>query len=200
VKVVGLGTQDDLAQAEEFVATYGTTFTMLWDPTFESWANLGVALQPSVLIVAPDGLVLGRWAGMPSEDEMLSAARQSTTAADETGGTDRFCRYADRYVEAHTALVGVETVEQANRQRVFDDIRFAANAMAQTAPPSAASDVRSFADGVVALAQTAVEARFDLDVAREAGYGDDEAVVRAQAGTISAAIEAECGNPFVLPG
>ncbi len=40
---MGLGTQDDLELARDFVAKGGITFTMLWDESFESWQALGVA-------------------------------------------------------------------------------------------------------------------------------------------------------------
>ena len=46
--VVGLGTQDDLALAQEFVERAGiASFPMLWDETFDSWAALGVFSQPA---------------------------------------------------------------------------------------------------------------------------------------------------------
>lgn len=46
--VVGLGTQDDLALARDFVERTGTaSFPMLWDETFDSWAALGVFSQPA---------------------------------------------------------------------------------------------------------------------------------------------------------
>ena len=36
--MIGLGTQDSLGQAEDFVNDFGTqSFTMLWDGSFQSW-------------------------------------------------------------------------------------------------------------------------------------------------------------------
>lgn len=45
--IVGLGAQDSLAQAQDFVATFGTvSFPMVWDESFSSWIELGVVSQP----------------------------------------------------------------------------------------------------------------------------------------------------------
>jgi hypothetical protein len=56
---VGLGTQDSFEMAQDFVAEYGTTsFPMLWDPTFDSWAHLGVAGQPAWVLMSPDGTLV----------------------------------------------------------------------------------------------------------------------------------------------
>jgi hypothetical protein len=194
--VIGLGAQDDVDQAKDFVAKFGTTFRMLWDPSFESWANLGVSLQPSVLIVSPDGVLLGRWLGVPSEDDLLTAARQSTTAADETLGQDRFCRYVDRYEQAHAVLASVDTLDREDLPRVYDDVRFGANAMAQTAPPDAAEAMRSFSESVVAFAAVAVDADFDLAAARAAGYDERLSDVESAARNIAKPIDEACGTSF----
>jgi hypothetical protein len=171
---------------------------MLWDPTFESWANFGVSLQPSVLLLAPDGAMLGRWAGMPSDDDLLAAAAGATETADVTAGSDGFCRYAQRYLEADVALAAIGDVDQKGRVRVFDDIRFAANAMAQTAPADRADEVRAFSDAVVALAAAAIEEEFDLDAASAAGYDELNAKVRAAAAAISPAVDERCGVAFTV--
>ena len=45
-----------MALAEDFVAMTGTTsFRMLWDPGFNSWALLGVASQPAWALFTPAG-------------------------------------------------------------------------------------------------------------------------------------------------
>ena len=47
--VVGLGAQDSLDFANEFVSSTGTggaTITMVWDPSFESWRQFGIRSQP----------------------------------------------------------------------------------------------------------------------------------------------------------
>lgn len=35
--MIGIGAQDNLDAAQRFVTQTGITFTMLWDPTFDSW-------------------------------------------------------------------------------------------------------------------------------------------------------------------
>ncbi len=61
--VIGLGTQDDLRLARDFVAKGKITFPMLWDDSFDSWRQLGIRSQPSAVLVAADGRELGRWQG-----------------------------------------------------------------------------------------------------------------------------------------
>ncbi|MCZ3387260.1 MAG: TlpA family protein disulfide reductase [Actinomycetia bacterium] len=73
VTVVGLGTQDDLALAEDFVSTYGvSTPQMLWDPGFESWRALEITGQPAWVLLSPGGEELGRWQGGLPESEILA--------------------------------------------------------------------------------------------------------------------------------
>ena len=71
VTVVGLGTQDDLSQAREFVRRYGATFQMLWDSSSRSWRALGIAGQPAAILLAPDGSEIKRWLGPFDEAEVL---------------------------------------------------------------------------------------------------------------------------------
>lgn len=73
VTVVGIGTQDDLALAEDFVSTYGvSTPQMLWDPGFESWKALEITGQPTWVLLSPGGEEIGRWQGGLPADEILS--------------------------------------------------------------------------------------------------------------------------------
>jgi len=47
--VLGLGGQDDLEFANRFVTSLGldqTPITMVWDPSFVSWRELGIRSQP----------------------------------------------------------------------------------------------------------------------------------------------------------
>lgn len=69
--MVGLGTQDDLDAAREFVAAGGITFTMLWDGTFASWDALGITGQPAAILYDGDGTVLGQWSGPLDESAVL---------------------------------------------------------------------------------------------------------------------------------
>ena len=45
--MIRLGTQDCPQEAREFVDDCGTTFTMLWGESFQSWIELGVSSQPT---------------------------------------------------------------------------------------------------------------------------------------------------------
>ena len=73
VTVVGLGTQDDLAYAKEFVADTGvTTPQMLWDPTFFTWQQLGITAQPTWILVDANGEQLGTWVGALPTEQILA--------------------------------------------------------------------------------------------------------------------------------
>jgi hypothetical protein len=70
--VVGLGSQDDLARAQRFVADTGTdTVQMLWDPSGASWRHYGVTRQPAAVLVDSSGAALGSWLGRFDTDEVL---------------------------------------------------------------------------------------------------------------------------------
>lgn len=73
--MVGLGTQDDLDLAEDFVAATGTvSFPMLWDPSFESWQHYGITGQPAGLLLDPDGVLVRQWTGVLPEPELVTYA------------------------------------------------------------------------------------------------------------------------------
>jgi hypothetical protein len=75
---MGLGTQDSLSEAEEFVAVHRIeSFPMLWDESFESWVALGVASQPAAILFAADGTLLQSWRGVFDEAEVLALAAAS---------------------------------------------------------------------------------------------------------------------------
>ena len=182
-----------MQEAEEFVATYDTTFTMLWDAGFESWANLGVSLQPSSILLGADGSLLGQWLGPIPEDAVLELVAGAAPVGQVGAASDRFCSYAARYVRAAEALAGVDGVALDDRQIVFDDIRFASNAMAQTAPVELAADVLAFAASNQALAAAAIDHAFDLDAARaETDYALLDDARRAATEQISGQVEAAC--------
>ena len=55
--MIGLGTQDDFAYAQEFVDTGQLTadeLTFLWDPGFETWQAFGVRANSSMALVSAD--------------------------------------------------------------------------------------------------------------------------------------------------
>jgi hypothetical protein len=77
--VIGLGTQDNLTEARDFVDEFGTTFTMLWDESFRSWIELGVTSQPTAVFLSPDGTILTGWVGGFPEDTVLELAAEFAT-------------------------------------------------------------------------------------------------------------------------
>lgn len=73
--VVGLGAQDSLGQAQDFVEDYGTkSFRMLYDGSFQSWAALGIRGQPIAVLFDTDGTGRFIWYGPFDEQEVLTAA------------------------------------------------------------------------------------------------------------------------------
>ena len=82
VEVIGLGTQDDLERAEQFVADYGTaSFTMLWDETYVTWNALGVTSSPTAGLFAADGSFIAGWVGPLPEDVIVRLAEESIAGA-----------------------------------------------------------------------------------------------------------------------
>jgi hypothetical protein len=72
-----MGAQDSFSFAEEFRQTTGTTsFLMIWDEGFDSWAYYGVRGQPTAILVDPSGEPLVGWSGVFDEDEVLELASQ----------------------------------------------------------------------------------------------------------------------------
>ena len=78
--MIGLGTQDSLGEAEEFVENYGTTFTMLWDESFQSWIELGITAQPTAVLLSADGTIVTGWIGGFPEDTVLELAAELDAA------------------------------------------------------------------------------------------------------------------------
>ncbi|MFT6764593.1 MAG: hypothetical protein ACJAXA_003263 [Candidatus Aldehydirespiratoraceae bacterium] len=75
VDVIGFGTQDSRDEALDFVEQYGTSsFTMLWDESFQSWSAFEVTGQPTVILLGTTGEELGRWSGAIPEAEGLELA------------------------------------------------------------------------------------------------------------------------------
>ena len=72
---MGVGTQDDLSLARDFLAKGKITFSLLWDTGFESWTKLGISSQPSAVLVGADGKELGRWLGRVDTRESEILAR-----------------------------------------------------------------------------------------------------------------------------
>lgn len=75
VEVVGLGTQDSVEEAHAFVREHGLrTPRMLYDPSFESWQQLGIRGQPAAILFDRDGIARGQWFGPFDEQQVLDIA------------------------------------------------------------------------------------------------------------------------------
>ena len=74
--VIGLGAQDSLDLAQTFVENTGVSgFPMLWDESFDSWVQLGVATQPAWALFTPDGgYVDGSVGSFDTADVLAKAA------------------------------------------------------------------------------------------------------------------------------
>ena len=46
---------------------------MLWDPTFESWRQLGVSGQPAGMLLGSNGTILTSWRGDIPQSRVLEA-------------------------------------------------------------------------------------------------------------------------------
>lgn len=58
LNVLGLGAQDNLDYAYDFLAATGTgggAISMVWDPSFESWRQFGVRSQPYWILYDAQG-------------------------------------------------------------------------------------------------------------------------------------------------
>ncbi|MBA3743341.1 TlpA disulfide reductase family protein [Sporichthya sp.] len=75
VQIIGLGAQDDLAEAESFLAETGTTgLEMVWDSSGKSWVHYKVTNQPTVIVLNPDGKVARTWFREFDSDGIRAAA------------------------------------------------------------------------------------------------------------------------------
>ncbi len=73
--MIGLGTQSDYNEANDFVARYGITFRMLWDSGFESWDGFKVWRQPTSILVSRAGTKIKRWDSPLTDQHRLEAVR-----------------------------------------------------------------------------------------------------------------------------
>lgn len=59
LNIIGLGSQDDLSQANDFVSSGGTvSLPMLWDESGASWSALGVLGQPYWILYDAQGVMV----------------------------------------------------------------------------------------------------------------------------------------------
>jgi hypothetical protein len=73
--VIGLGTQGDYDEAQDFVARYGITFRMFWDSSFKSWDGYDVWRQPTSILVSRSGTKIKRWDSALSDQQRAEAVR-----------------------------------------------------------------------------------------------------------------------------
>lgn len=51
---------------------------MLWDPSFQSWRDIGIQGQPAAVLYAADGEILEAWSGRIPEDRVLELVTEAT--------------------------------------------------------------------------------------------------------------------------
>lgn len=160
-----MGTQDDLAYANEFADEFGITHTLLWDESFQSWAELGVSLQPSAKLYAANGELLGEWFGLFDHDEVLGLidGQQVEPAVGQLVAVDRFCRYVDRFAVAQRDAAAYPSASNDQRQRILDDLRYSANALAQTAPAEVSTLTEQLAAAVRDHSKVLIDADLPSD-------------------------------------
>ncbi len=74
MQVVGLGAQDDADLAREFVDEFDLRSPrMVWDPTRDSWRQLGIPAQPAAILFGAGGAEVRRWFGPFDLGEVLTA-------------------------------------------------------------------------------------------------------------------------------
>ena len=74
--MVGLGTQDDLTEAADFLADTGVTHQLVWDGSGKSWRYFEISSQPASVLVAPDGTTLATFKSGLNLDKVLERAQR----------------------------------------------------------------------------------------------------------------------------
>jgi hypothetical protein len=73
LRIVGVGTQDGLGPAKQFVARHKLKLQqMYWDKSGASWRYWGVPGQPAGLLVSAKGEVVQAWAGAIDRDAIIT--------------------------------------------------------------------------------------------------------------------------------
>ena len=181
--------------ANEFADTFDITHTLLWDQSFQSWAQLGVSLQPSAKLYSAGGSLLAEWLGPFDEEDVLDLidGNQVSPAAGAAATVDRFCRYVDRLSRAQSDAVAYPTVSDDQRQRILDDLRYAANALAQTAPSELAVLSEQLAAAMRAHSQVLLDADLPADPSAATGYDDSAAALDSAITASIAPLNDACG-------
>lgn len=177
--------------ANDFVDAFDLTHTMLWDESFQSWAELGVSLQPSAKLYSADGTLLREWLGGFDEDEVLELlAGIEVAAPTQAADGQSFCRFTNRFARAQRDAAAYAQSEGSGRQRILDDLRYGANAMSQTVGPDIAEPVDRLAAAVRAHSQVFLDAGLDGDPATATGRDTTaNELTAAIAGVAGAALE-----------
>lgn len=71
VAFVGVNNQDAAARADEFATKTGVTYDLVRDPAGEFFAEMGLVVMPTTLLVAPDGTVVHTKVGELDEADLL---------------------------------------------------------------------------------------------------------------------------------
>ncbi len=75
IQILGLGAQDDLKLAGEFLTETGTEdLEMVWDRTGTTWVHYKVTNQPTIVVLGPDGKPVRTWFRQFDSEGILAAA------------------------------------------------------------------------------------------------------------------------------
>lgn len=75
VAILGVGAQDSLSEAHDFVGDTSTAgLKMTWDSSGRSWRHYRVTNQPTVIVLGADGRAKKTWFREFKPDEILAAA------------------------------------------------------------------------------------------------------------------------------
>lgn len=73
-----MGAQDDFELARDFIERTGVeSFTMVWDPSFESWRHYGISRNSEAWLLDGEGKAVGdKFFGLDEDriDELLAEA------------------------------------------------------------------------------------------------------------------------------
>lgn len=74
--MIGLGAQDDLALARDFVAKTGIrSFSMVWDASFTTWRHYGIQVNSETWLLDKFGRRVGQKRFGLDESKILDAVR-----------------------------------------------------------------------------------------------------------------------------
>ncbi len=71
--MIGVGTQDGIVLAKQFVGDTAVTFPMTWDKSGQTWVDFGVPAQPAMILYNKFGAEVRRWNGVFKKAEVDEA-------------------------------------------------------------------------------------------------------------------------------